>query len=61
MVSIRSVGAASRVPFAWFSWQLRRHRVLTRIVVAGLALSIAVAVSTSGAAQAGLPRKTSAT
>ena len=54
MVSIRSVGAASRVPFAWFSWQLRRHRVLTRIVVAGLALSIAVAVSTSGAAQAGL-------
>ncbi|MDP9250915.1 MAG: Ig-like domain-containing protein [Chloroflexota bacterium] len=54
MISIRSVGAASRVPFAWFSWQLRRNRVLTRIVVAGVALSIAVAVSTSGAAQTGL-------
>jgi uncharacterized protein YkwD len=54
LISIRSVGAASRVPFAWFSWQLRRNRVLTRIVVAGIALSIAVAVSTSGAAQAGL-------
>ena len=54
MISIRSVGAASRVPFAWFSWQLRRNRVLTRVVVAGVALSIAVAVSTSGAAQAGL-------
>jgi uncharacterized protein YkwD len=54
LISIRSVGAASRVPFAWFSWQLRRNRVLTRIVVAGVALSIAVAVSTSGAAQAGL-------
>jgi uncharacterized protein YkwD len=54
LVSIRSVGAASRVPFAWFSWQLRRNRVLTRIVVAGIALSIAVAVSTNGAAQAGL-------
>jgi uncharacterized protein YkwD len=54
LVSIRSVGAASRAPFAWFSWQLRRHRVFTRIAVAGIALSIAVAVSTSGAAQAGL-------
>jgi uncharacterized protein YkwD len=54
LVSIRNVGAVSRVPFAWFSWQLRRHRVFTRIAVAGIALSIAVAVSTSGAAQAGL-------
>ncbi|MEP6807728.1 MAG: Ig-like domain-containing protein, partial [Chloroflexota bacterium] len=43
-----------RAPIASLARQLRRHRALTRILIAGLPLALAVAVSAGGAAQAGL-------
>lgn len=52
LVSIRSIRAGCRAPFASLSAQLRRHRAVTRVSVAALALALA-AVSAGGAAQAG--------
>ena len=54
MVSIRSVRAASRAPFARFSTELRRHRSVTHVLAGALCLAVAAAVSTGGAVQAGL-------
>jgi uncharacterized protein YkwD len=54
LISIRSARFGNRAPFASLSYQLRRHRAITRSLVAALSLSIAAAVSAGGAAQAGL-------
>jgi len=54
LISIGSIRAGSRAPFTLFSAQLRRHRAVTRVSVAALALVLATAVSAGGAAQAGL-------
>lgn len=54
MLSIRSVRAATRAPFASLTQQLRRHRAITRASVAALALALATAVSAGGGARAGL-------
>lgn len=54
MISIRTARLDTRAPFASLSYQLRRHRAITRIVIAALSVSLAAAVSTGGAAQAGL-------
>ena len=53
MISIGSIRAGSRAPFASFSRQLRRHKAVTRVVAATTALAIAAAVSAGGSAQAG--------
>ena len=54
MLSIRSVRAASRAPFARFSLELRRHRSVTHVLAGALCLIVAVAVSAGGVVQAGL-------
>jgi uncharacterized protein YkwD len=54
LISIRTARFGNRAPFASLSYQLRRHRAITRILIATLAVSLATAVSTGGAAQAGL-------
>lgn len=54
MISIRSARFGNRAPFASLSYQVRRHRAITRTLIAALAVSLAAAVSTGGAAQAGL-------
>lgn len=54
MISIRSARFAYRAPFASLSYQLRRHRAITRTLIAALSLALAAAVSAGGAAQAGL-------
>src|SRR5207244_8281519 len=41
-------------PVASLFYQVRRHRVITRIIIAVLALALAAAVSLGGAAQAAL-------
>ena len=54
MISISSARLAYRAPFASLSYQLRRHRAITRTLIAALSLALAAAVSAGGAAQAGL-------
>jgi uncharacterized protein YkwD len=54
LISIRSARLAYRAPFASLSYQLRRHRAITRTLIAALSLALAAAVSAGGAAQAGL-------
>ena len=54
MISIRSARLGNRAPFASLSYQLRRHRAITRTLIAALSLALAAAVSAGGAAQAGL-------
>lgn len=54
MISIRSARLGSRAPFASLSTQLRRHRAITRTLIAALSLALAAGVSAGGAAQAGL-------
>ena len=54
MISIRSARFGKRAPFASLSYQLRRHRAITRTLIAAFSLVLATAVSTGGAAQAGL-------
>jgi len=53
LISIGSFRAGSRAPLVLFSAQLRRHRAVTRVAVAAVALGLATAVSAGGAAQAG--------
>jgi len=53
LITIGSIRAGSRAPFASFSAQLHRHRAVARVSVAALALALATAVSAGGAAQAG--------
>jgi uncharacterized protein YkwD len=63
LISLSTARYAHRAPFASLSYQLRRHRVITRTFIAALALALAAAVSAGGAAQAGLttalPQQTS--
>jgi uncharacterized protein YkwD len=54
LIAISTARFGTRAPFASLSYQLRRHRAITRIVIAALCVSLAAAVSTGGAAQAGL-------
>lgn len=54
MISIRTARFGNRAPFASLSYQVRRHRAITRTLIAALAVSLAAAVSSGGAAQAGL-------
>lgn len=54
MISIRSARFVNRAPFASLSYQVRRHRAITRTLIAVLSVSLAAAVSSGGAAQAGL-------
>ena len=54
MISLSTARYAYRAPFASLSYQLRRHRAITRTLVAALSLALAAAVSAGGAAQAGL-------
>jgi uncharacterized protein YkwD len=54
LISLSTARFGNRAPFASLSYQLRRHRAITRILIATLAISLAAAVSTGGAAQAGL-------
>jgi uncharacterized protein YkwD len=54
LLSIRSARLGHRAPFASLSYQLRRHRAITRTLIAALSLALAAAVSAGGAAQAGL-------
>ena len=54
MISLSTARYAHRAPFASLFYQLRRHRAITRTLIAALALAIAAAVSAGGAAQAGL-------
>jgi hypothetical protein len=54
LLSIRSVRAEYRAPFASVARQLRRHRAVTRVLVAALALAVATVVSAGGGARAGL-------
>jgi len=63
LIALSTARYAHRAPFASLFYQLRRHRVITRTVIAALALALAAAVSAGGAAQAGLstalPQQTS--
>ena len=54
MISLSTARYAYRAPFASLSYQLRRHRAITRTLIAALSLGLAAAVSAGGAAQAGL-------
>ena len=54
MISLSTARYAYRAPFASLSYQLRRHRAITRTLIAALSLALAAAVSAGGAAQAGL-------
>ena len=54
MISLSTARFGNRAPFASLSYQLRRHRAITRTLIAALSVSLAAAVSTGGAAQAGL-------
>ena len=54
MISLSTARYAHRAPFASLSYQLRRHRAVTRTLIAALSLALAAAVSAGGAAQAGL-------
>ncbi len=54
MLSLSTARYAYRAPFASLSYQLRRHRAITRTLIAALSLALAAAVSAGGAAQAGL-------
>jgi uncharacterized protein YkwD len=54
LISIRSARLGYRAPFASLAYQLRRHRAVTRTLIAALSLALATAVSAGGAAQAGL-------
>jgi len=54
LISLSTARYAYRAPFASLSYQLRRHRVITRTLIAALSLALAAAVSAGGAAQAGL-------
>jgi uncharacterized protein YkwD len=54
LISLSTARYAHRAPFASLSYQLRRHRAITRTLIAALALAVAAAVSAGGAAQAGL-------
>ena len=54
MISLSTARYAYRAPFASLSYQLRRHRAVTRTLIAALSLALAAAVSAGGAAQAGL-------
>ncbi|MEP7040130.1 MAG: Ig-like domain-containing protein [Chloroflexota bacterium] len=54
MISLSTARYAYRAPFASLSYQLRRHRAITRTLIAALSLGVAAAVSAGGAAQAGL-------
>jgi uncharacterized protein YkwD len=54
LISLSTARYAYRAPFASLSYQLRRHRAITRALIAALSLALAAAVSAGGAAQAGL-------
>ena len=54
MIALSTARYAYRAPFASLSYQLRRHRAVTRTLIAALSLALAAAVSAGGAAQAGL-------
>jgi uncharacterized protein YkwD len=54
LISIRNARLGSRLPLASLSKQLRRHPVMARALLAGIALAVAAAASMGGAAQAGL-------
>jgi len=54
LISLSTARYAYRAPFASLSYQLRRHRAITRTLIAALSLALAAAVSAGGAAQAGL-------
>jgi uncharacterized protein YkwD len=54
LLSLSTARYAYRAPFASLSYQLRRHRAITRTLIAALSLALAAAVSAGGAAQAGL-------
>jgi uncharacterized protein YkwD len=54
LISLSTARFAYRAPFASLSYQLRRHRAITRTLAAALSLALAAAVSAGGAAQAGL-------
>jgi uncharacterized protein YkwD len=54
LISLSTARFAYRAPFASLSYQLRRHRAITRTLIAALSLALAAAVSAGGAAQAGL-------
>ena len=54
MISISTARFGNRAPFASLSYQLRRHRAITRTLIAALSIALAAAVSSGGAAQAGL-------
>jgi uncharacterized protein YkwD len=55
LISIGNARLDSRAPLASLFRQLRRHRALTRTLIAGLSIAVAAAVSAGTAAQAGLP------
>ncbi len=54
MISNSTARFPSRAPFASLSYQVRRHRAIARTLIAVLTISLAAAVSSGGAAQAGL-------
>jgi len=54
LISLSTARYVYRAPFASLSYQLRRHRAITRTLIAALSLALAAAVSAGGAAQAGL-------
>jgi uncharacterized protein YkwD len=54
LISLSTARFGNRAPFASLSYQLRRHRAITRTLIAALSLALAAAVSSGGAAQAGL-------
>jgi len=54
LISNSTARFPSRAPFASLSYQVRRHRAIARILIAAITISLATAVSSGGAAQAGL-------
>jgi uncharacterized protein YkwD len=54
LISNSTARFSNRAPFASLSYQVRRHRAIARILIAALTISLATAVSSGGAAQAGL-------
>jgi len=54
LISNSTARFPSRAPFASLSYQVRRHRAIARTLIAVLTISLAAAVSSGGAAQAGL-------
>jgi uncharacterized protein YkwD len=54
LISNNTARYSSRAPFASLSYQVRRHRAIARVLIAVLTISLAAAISSGGAAQAGL-------